>query len=159
MERLKQHQLSIQFIEDVKPEDLQELLKPVGFYRRKAEYLKKVATILKQDYDNDIPDTVEGLMKLPGVGPKMAHLAMLVAWNKVTGVAVDTHVHRICNRLQWVATKTPEQTQVQLEKWLPKEYWVDFNHSLVGFGQSICSPVKPKCGECLNRSLCPAALF
>lgn len=159
MERLKAKNLSVKMIEDIDQTELEKLLFPVGFYRRKAEYLKKTATILTKQYDMDIPDTIEKLIKLPGVGPKMAHLAMQVAWGQVTGVAVDTHVHRICNRFQWVNAKTPESTQKQLEEWLPKEYWEGFNHALVGFGQTICLAERPKCDGCLNRDICPASQF
>jgi len=159
MGELKKRGLSVQFVNDIEIEELQELLKPVGFYRRKAEYLKKTATILLEQYAGDIPRTFKGLTELPGVGPKMAHLTMKVAWNEVTGIAVDTHVHRICNRLKWVKTKTPEQTRVELEKRLPREHWNDINHLLVGFGQSICLPVKPKCSECLNCNICPSSTF
>lgn len=158
MTELKKHKLSVDFIDTITNDELEKLIKSVGFFRRKAVYLKKTAEILKQDYGGDIPRRLEDLMKLPGVGPKMAHLAMKVAWNEITGIAIDTHLHRICNRLKWVQnTKSPEQTRVQLEAWLPKEYWNDINHLLVGFGQSICLPVKPKCAECLNNHICPSA--
>lgn len=108
-------------------------------------------------YDNDIPKTVDELCKLPGVGPKMAHICMNVAWGELSGIGVDTHVHRISNRLGWVkkTTKKPEDTRIQLESWLPKEYWSEVNHLLVGFGQEICLPRFPKCDQCLNFNICP----
>lgn len=157
MEELKKQGLSVQFIEDIDAKDLENLIKSVSFFRRKTVYLKKTATILREQYDGDIPRTLPELLKLPGVGPKMAHLAMQTAWNETTGIAVDTHVHRICNRLKWVNSKTPEQTMQQLEKKLPREKWTEINHLLVGFGQSICLPVKPKCESCLNKNICPAS--
>lgn len=138
--------------------DIEDLIYPVGFYRRKAIYLKKVAQILKDSYDGDIPDNIKDLCSLPGVGPKMAHLCMNEAWKIVSGIGVDTHVHRISARLGWVpkkGIKTPEDTRQALESWLPKEYWSEINHLLVGFGQTICNPVRPKCDQCYNRSLCP----
>lgn len=94
-----------------------------------------------------------------GVGMKMAHICMRVAWNIVSGIGVDTHVHRIANRLKWVQkeTKEPEQTRVALEKWLPFEDWTDINELLVGLGQTICKPVNPMCNECLNAQICPAS--
>lgn len=159
MTELKKNGLSVDFIDNISIEDLQKLIKSVGFFRRKAEYLKKTAQILKRDYSGDIPRTLEDLIKLPGVGPKMAHLAMKVAWNEITGIAIDTHMHRICNRLKWVNTKTPEQTRVELESWLPREHWDNINHLLVGFGQSICSPIKPNCKSCLNKSICPSSNY
>lgn len=121
------------------------------------EYIKRTTEILLDQYAGDIPKTIEDLCKLPGVGPKMGHLCMQVAWGEVSGIGVDTHVHRISNRLGWVRkqTKTPEETRVQLESWLPKEKWVEVNHILVGFGQEICQPVRPKCSGCLNKSICP----
>jgi endonuclease-3 len=85
-----------------------------------VEYIKKISEILKSQYDGEIPDTVELLCKLPGVGPKMAHLAMKTAWQTITGIGVDTHVHRISNRLGWVKTKQPEDTRKALEAWLPR---------------------------------------
>ncbi|RZC36914.1 HhH-GPD domain containing protein, partial [Asbolus verrucosus] len=79
---------------------------------------------------------------------------MKTAWGEVTGIGVDTHVHRITNRLGWVKTKTPEDTRKGLEKWLPKEHWSELNNLLVGFGQQVCKPVKPQCATCLNNSVC-----
>lgn len=119
------------------------------------KYIKKTTEILKNKYNSDIPSTAEDLCKLPGVGPKMAHLCMLTAWGKVTGIGVDTHVHRISNRLGWVKTKTPEETRKALQDWLPQELWSEVNELLVGFGQQICLPQRPRCSTCLNRELCP----
>lgn len=157
--RLHEAGLSPQMILDMDPDQLGELIKPVGFWRKKVVYLKKVSEILMRDYSGDIPNTVEGLCGLPGVGPKMSHLAMLVAWNQVTGIAVDTHVHRICHRLKFVqkVTKDPKQTEQQIEDWIPRHMWKDFNHLLVGFGQTICTPLNPKCDQCLNCNICPSA--
>ena len=159
MSELKKRGLSVEFIDSISVDELENIIKSVGFYRRKAEYLKKTTSILKENYNGDIPKTLEDLLKLPGVGPKMAHLVMKVAWNEITGIAVDTHVHRICNRLKWVNTKTPEQTMAQLEQRLPRQYWNDINHLLVGFGQSICLPVNPKCSQCLNQKICPSSKY
>lgn len=128
-------------------------------FQNKAKYLKQTVQILIEKYDSDIPDTPKELKALPGVGPKMAHICMAVAWNKVTGIGVDVHVHRLSNRLKWVPrpTKEPEQTRVALEKWLPYSLWSEVNHLFVGFGQTICTPVKPNCRECLNKDICPSA--
>ncbi|KAL5109534.1 Endonuclease III-like protein 1 [Taenia crassiceps] len=139
--------------------ELAHLLQPVSFYRTKAKNIKRVAQILTDSYDGDIPKTVEGLLALPGVGPKMAHLAMKTAWDQITGIGVDTHVHRIANRLKWVPkpTKSPEETRVALESWFPRDLWGDVNQLLVGFGQQICLPARPKCSCCLNAPICPSA--
>ncbi len=99
-------------------------------------------------------------MSLPGVGPKMAYLCMSAAWGRDEGIGVDVHVHRITNLWGWHKTKTPEETRVALEAWLPKEKWHDINHLLVGFGQTWCPPVGRKCGECklAEMGLCPSAV-
>ncbi|XP_017895597.1 PREDICTED: endonuclease III-like protein 1 isoform X4 [Capra hircus] len=125
----------------------------------KVKYIKQTTAILQQRYGGDIPASVAELVALPGVGPKMAHLAMAVAWGTVSGIAVDTHVHRIANRLRWTkeATRSPEETRRALEEWLPRELWREINGLLVGFGQQTCLPVHPRCQACLNRALCPAA--
>uniref|UniRef100_F1L3X1 Endonuclease III homolog n=1 Tax=Ascaris suum TaxID=6253 RepID=F1L3X1_ASCSU len=156
MQRLRSRGCTVEGIIEMSELELQDLLIPVGFYKRKAIYLKKVADILSNKYGGDIPNTVEDLCSLPGVGPKMAHLAMQHAWGRIEGLGVDTHVHRIANRLGWVKTKTPEQTRVALEELIPKERWAGLNKLLVGFGQQTCLPTLPKCSDCLNKDICPA---
>ncbi|XP_060178631.1 endonuclease III homolog 1, chloroplastic-like isoform X2 [Lycium barbarum] len=143
---------------------IKSLIYPVGFYTRKAKHLKQVAKICISKYDGDIPSSVDELLLLPGVGPKIAHLVMIMAWNKVEGICVDTHVHRVSNRLGWVSrpgtkqgTRSPEETRVSLQQWLPKEEWVSINLLLVGFGQTICTPLRPRCAKCTVSELCPSA--
>jgi endonuclease-3 len=157
MRKLKENNLTVENILKMSEDKIGELIKPVGFWKKKAGYIKKATEICHEQYSNDIPPTVEELVKLPGVGPKMAYITMNVAWNKLSGIGVDTHVHRISNRLGWVkkATNTPEQTRIALESWLPREEWNDVNVLLVGFGQQICLPVKPLCSSCLNIDICP----
>uniref|UniRef100_A0A1D1ZLU8 Endonuclease III homolog n=2 Tax=Anthurium amnicola TaxID=1678845 RepID=A0A1D1ZLU8_9ARAE len=145
-------------------ESISSIIYPVGFYSRKARYLKKVAEICLEKYGGDIPCSLEELLSLPGIGPKMAHLVMNVGWNDVQGICVDTHVHRICNRLGWVSkpglkqkTSTPEETRVSLQSWLPKDEWVAINPLLVGFGQTVCTPLRPHCGDCNISGHCPSA--
>ncbi|XP_025909682.1 endonuclease III-like protein 1, partial [Nothoprocta perdicaria] len=159
MQRLRQRGLTVDSILQMDDATLGQIIYPVGFWRTKVKYIKQTTAILKEQYGGDIPSTVEELVKLPGVGPKMAHLAMHIAWNRVTGISVDTHVHRITNRLKWVKkeTKSPEETRLALEDWLPRDLWKEINWLLVGFGQQTCLPVNPRCGECLNRDICPAA--
>ncbi|KHN79451.1 putative endonuclease III -like protein [Toxocara canis] len=156
MQRLKERGCTVEDIIALSKSELQNLLIPVGFYKKKAIYLKKVAEILHDKYESDIPNTIEDLCSLPGVGPKMAYLAMQHAWDRIEGLGIDTHIHRIANRLGWVKTSTPEQTRIALEALIPREHWVTLNKLLVGFGQQTCLPVLPKCSECLNRELCPA---
>eukprot|EP01068_Selenidium_serpulae_P010889 Selendium_serpulae@DN5554_c0_g1_i2.p2 len=98
---------------------------------------------------------MEGLVALPGIGPKMANLILTVAWGRIEGIAVDVHVHRIANRLGWVQTSTPAMTEYNLEEMIPPEMWHDVNSMLVGFGQQRCSAVSPKCETCLVSSMCP----
>lgn len=155
--RLQKLPLNVHTMTVTDEETIAQLIYPVSFYKRKAQYIKRTAQILKDAYDSDIPNNVAELCKLPGVGPKMAYIAMHVAWNNCAGIGVDTHVHRISNRLGWVrkTTKIPEQTRKELEEWLPLEFWNEVNHMLVGFGQQTCRPIGPKCGICLAKDLCP----
>lgn len=129
MEKLRKHGLTVKEILDTEEEKISELIHGVSFHKRKATYIKKASKILKDQYDCDIPPTLKEVVKLPGVGPKMGHLLMTHAWGKTEGIGVDVHVHRISNRLNWVKSKTPEETRVQLEKWLPRELWVCLSHS------------------------------
>lgn len=155
---LENNLLEAETIEKADESTIKNLIYPVGFYTRKATNMKKIAKICLLKYKGDIPDTLEALLSLPGIGPKMAHLVMNVAWNNVQGICVDTHVHRICNRLGWVPrTKTPEETRESLQMWLPKEEWVPINPLLVGFGQTICTPLRPSCTLCTVSDFCPSA--
>ena len=156
MKALKEYGLTPQHIHETSEERLDELIKSVGFHKKKAAYIKSTTKILIEDYDGDIPDTVEGLCALPGVGLKMAHLTLKIAWKKVLGIGVDVHVHRICNRLHWVQTNTAEKTRLALESWLPQELWSEINQILVGFGQQICKS-KPRCEDCTLRNVCPSS--
>ncbi|KAK4397819.1 Endonuclease III1, chloroplastic [Sesamum angolense] len=161
---LQNNLLTAEAIEKADEGTIKDLIYPVGFYSRKASNMKKIAKLCLSKYDGDIPSTLEGLLQLPGIGPKMAHLVMNVGWNNVQGICVDTHVHRICNRLGWVSrpgtkqkTSTPEETRESLQLWLPKEEWVPINPLLVGFGQTICTPLRPRCGICTISGFCPSA--
>ncbi|KAK9082755.1 hypothetical protein Scep_029226 [Stephania cephalantha] len=164
-QRLHQNgMLAPDVIENVDEETIKKLIYPVGFYTRKACNMKKIAKICLKKYGGDIPSTLEELLLLPGIGPKMAHLVMNVAWNNVQGICVDTHVHRICNRLRWVSkpgtgkeTSSPEETRKSLQLWLPKAEWVAINPLLVGFGQTVCTPLRPRCEMCSINHLCPSA--
>lgn len=136
------------------PEDsLAELIYPVGFYRTKARTLRAICGELLDRYDGKVPDELEELLKLKGVGRKTANLVITLAFGKA-GVCVDTHVHRISNRLGYVGTKNPEQTEMALRAKLPKEYWVEFNDLLVTYGQNVCKPVSPFCSRCSIRTYC-----
>ncbi|KAF8933810.1 DNA glycosylase [Dissophora ornata] len=151
--------LTIQGVLDVPSEELNNIIAAVGFHNKKTIFMKQVAEICKTKYNGDIPGTPEELMALPGVGPKMAYLTLQCAWNKNLGIGVDTHVHRISNRLGWVKTEKdgPEGTREALQSWLPKEHWREINHILVGFGQVLCLPRGPLCGHCPVQERCPSA--
>jgi len=153
--------LSVQAMLEADDTVISDAIAKVGFWRRKTQYIKQTARRLRDDFDADVPKTVDELCSLPGVGPKMAFLTLQVAWKLNVGIGVDVHVHRITNRLGWHVrpTKNPEQTRVALESWLPKALHGEINHVLVGFGQTICLPVGPKCGECTlsTADLCPSA--
>lgn len=152
--------LTLENILSVDPLVLNTLIHAVGFHNNKTRFIKATAVILKEKFNSDIPDTIEGLISLPGVGPKMAYLCMSSAWGRDEGIGVDVHVHRITNLWGWHSTTEPEQTRAALESWLPREKWHEINHLLVGFGQTICLPVGRKCGECTlsTRGLCPGAV-
>jgi len=164
---------------------LEALLHGVSFHARKAGYLRGAAAAVAERHGGDVPATAKELMALPGVGPKVAFLVLSAAWGKHEGVCVDTHVHRISNRLGWTApphaqgrgqpagagaagvvgagvgakTKSAEATRKALEVWLPRELWWEANTLLVGFGQEVCSAVRPKCEVCplADEGLCPEA--
>lgn len=143
----------------VEPERLNELIWAVGFHNNKTKYLKQAAVILRDQWKGDIPDSIEGLVSLPGVGPKMAHLCLSSAWGRTEGIGVDVHVHRITNLWGWHKTKTPEETRLALQSWLPRDRWREINWLLVGLGQTVCAPVGRKCGDCELglQGLCKAA--
>ena len=133
--------------------EISELIYPAGFYRRKADNIKQIANILMEEYNGKVPKNLEDLLKLPGVGRKTANLTLGLGYG-IPALCVDTHVHRIPNRMGWVDTKTPEKTEFALVKILPQKYWIEINELLVAFGQTICTPVSPKCSLCPFKDLC-----
>lgn len=130
---------------------LEKMLFPVGFYKNKARLLKMLPDALEQA--GGIPDTVDELVKLPGVGRKTANLVVAVAFRK-PAICVDTHVHRITNRWGYVKTATPFETEMALRKKLPRRYWLGINAMLVAFGQNLCSPISPRCSICPISAYC-----
>lgn len=139
---------------DLKEKEIADLIFPAGFYRTKAKRIREISQTLANDYHGRVPDTLDELLHLKGVGRKTANLVLTVAYGK-PGICVDTHVHRISNRLGWVKTLTPEQTEMALRKILPKRYWIPINDWLVTFGQNICQPVSPWCSRCPLQEVCP----
>ncbi len=128
-------------------EEIYEVIKPVGFAKQKAKWIKRLAEIDK------VPKTIEELMKLPGVGQKTAGCVLVYGFG-IPEIPVDTHVHRISNRLGWVSTKSPEQTRNELKKKVSKHLWIDLNGLFVKFGQQICKPVNPECEKCPVKNYC-----
>ena len=146
--KIEKSGLTVENIISSDPKWLDELIGKVGFHNNKTKYIKQTALILRDEYNSEVPDTLEGLLRLPGVGPKMAYLCLAGAWGKVIGIGVDVHVHRITNLWGWHKTKNPEETRYWLEGWLPKEKWHEINKMLVGLGQTVCLPIGRKCGMC-----------
>ena len=132
---------------------LEKLIFPIGFFRTKAKHLKQLPAALEEHFDGTIPDEIDALCKLPGVGRKTANLVRAVAFNK-PAICVDVHVHRICNRLGLLKTSTPFETEMKLRKILPEKYWITWNAFIVSYGQTICRPVGPKCSECKIYKYC-----
>jgi endonuclease-3 len=133
--------------------EIEKLIYPVGFYRRKAKTIREVARIIVEKYGGEVPSDIDELLKLPGVGRKTANLVVTLGYGK-PGICVDTHVHRIMNRFGYVKTKTPEKTEMALREKLPKEYWIEINDLLVSLGQHICHPTSPKCSQCPVSEYC-----
>lgn len=134
-------------------EEIAELIYPVGFYRNKSKQIRELSGRLITDYGGEVPDEIDELLKLKGVGRKTANLVVTLGFGK-PGICVDTHVHRICNRWGYVRTKTPEETESALRERLPAEYWLSINDLLVTFGQNHCHPVSPRCSTCRLAHLC-----
>ena len=133
--------------------DIEKSIYPVGFYKTKARRIKEICRTLLDNYGGNTPDEIDELLKLKGVGRKTANLVVTLGYGKL-GICVDTHVHRISNRLGIVKTKTPEQTEFTLRKILPQKYWIIYNDLLVTYGQNICKPISPKCSECKIFKYC-----
>ncbi|HVC27870.1 MAG TPA: endonuclease III [Nitrososphaerales archaeon] len=136
-----------------KEDEVRELIRPAGFYNMKAKSIIKVAKQLVEEFGGEVPSDLEALMSLPSVGRKTANCVLVYGFDE-PAIPVDTHVHRISNRLGLVETKTPEQTEAQLVKSVPKRYWLELNELFVRFGQTTCKPVGPRCGECTLRARC-----
>ena len=134
-------------------EKIAKLIYPVGFYRVKAKNILEVSKTIIDDYNGKVPDEIDELLKLRGVGRKVANLVVTEAFDKY-GICVDTHVHRISNRFGYVSTKKPEQTEFALRKKLPKKYWRVYNDTLVIYGQNLCKPINPLCNQCSVSKYC-----
>jgi endonuclease-3 len=136
---------------------IETLIYPVSFYRHKARHVKATCRILIEKFGGRVPHTMEELLTLPGVGRKTANLVLILAFKSVQNICVDTHVHRISNRLGWVKTNTPDETEQALYKATDARWWPIVNLYLVTWGQNVCRPVYPRCGECAIAKWCPRA--
>ena len=134
---------------------IERVIYPVSFYRNKARHVRAACRQLIDRFDGEVPTTMEALLTLPGVGRKTANLVLIVAHQSASNICVDTHVHRISNRLGWVRTRTPEQTEQALYAVAPRRWWADINLYLVSWGQNVCRPVYPLCDSCPISDLCP----
>ena len=138
------------------PRTIERAIYPVGFYRTKARVVLGIARDLLEHFAGRVPDDIDALLTLNGVGRKTANLVVTMGYNK-PGICVDTHVHRISNRLGYVRTRSPEETEMALRAKLPRRFWIDYNDLLVGFGQNVCTPISPHCSRCPVRALCRRA--
>jgi endonuclease-3 len=130
------------------------MIYPVGFYKTKAKRIREISRTLLEKYQGRVPDTFEELLSLKGVGRKTANIVMVYGHKKHGYLPIDTHCHRIPNRLGWIKTKSPEDTEYALKKFLPLQYWNDFNDLFVTFGQTICVPISPFCSHCPIEQYC-----
>ena len=133
--------------------DIEKAIYPVGFYKNKAKQILELSERIVNEYKGQVPNDIDELCKFKGVGRKTANLTLAKGFN-IPAICVDTHVHRICNRLGYVKTSAPDETELELRKKLPKELWLDFNTWLVTFGQNICKPINPLCKSCPVSGYC-----
>jgi endonuclease-3 len=132
---------------------IEKAIYPVGFYRTKAKVIREICKVLLRDYSGKVPDEIDELLKLKGVGRKTANLVVTLGYRK-PGICVDTHVHRISNRWGYIKTRTPHETEFALRDKLPKQYWIEYNDLLVSFGQHLCRPISPLCSRCPVAKYC-----
>lgn len=140
-------------MKNVSQEELAKAIYPVGFYENKAKQIIELSKIIDEELNGQVPDEIEDLIRFKGVGRKTANLVLSLGFNK-PAICVDVHVHRIFNRLGYIKTKTPEETEFALREKLPQKYWIDINTLLVTHGQNVCKPIKPKCLECPIAGYC-----
>jgi endonuclease-3 len=144
---------SVKALANAKVRDVEKIIKSIGFYHVKAKRIIEVASIIDAQFNGKVPDDLDTLITLPGVGRKTANCVLVYAFEK-PAIPVDVHVHRISNRLGLVDTKTPEETEIELMKKIPQRYWLEINDTFVMFGQNICKPISPMCGVCKIKKIC-----
>jgi len=144
---------SVRALANAKIRDVEKIIKSIGFYHVKAKRIIEVASIIDTQFNGKVPDDLDTLITLPGVGRKTANCVLVYAFEK-PAIPVDVHVHRISNRLGLVDTKTPEETESELMKKVPQRYWLEINDTFVMFGQNICKPITPMCNVCKIKKIC-----
>jgi endonuclease III len=137
------------------PRQIEKLIYPVSFYRNKARHVRTTCRLLLERFDGQVPGTMNDLLTLAGVGRKTANLVLILAFASRDNICVDTHVHRISNRLGWVKTRTPDETEQALYRVAGRRWWADINLYLVTWGQNVCRPIRPRCGACVISRWCP----
>ena len=142
-----------QDLANAKLKDVEKIVKPIGFYHVKSKRIIEVAKIIHSKYKGKVPEDLDSLVQLPGVGRKTANCVLVYAFEK-PAIPVDIHVHRISNRLGLVKTKTPEETEIELMEKIPKKFWIDINDTFVMYGQNICKPISPMCDVCKIKKNC-----
>ena len=155
-ERLFEVAATPEALVEIPASDIEQYIYPVSFYRVKARTIREISAQLLERFEGRVPDRLDDLLSLPGVGRKTANIVVTLAFGK-PGIAVDIHVHRISNRLGYVSTKTPDETEMALRAKLPRRYWLVLNDLLVTFGQNLCKPVSPHCSICAIRRYCDRA--
>jgi len=135
--------------------DIERLIYPVSFYRTKARHVRACCQMVVDQFGGRVPQTLEQLVTLPGVGRKTANLVMILGFKSLRNICVDTHVHRISNRLGWVKTMQPDETEQALYKGIHRRWWPHINLYLVTWGQNVCRPIGPRCGDCVIAEACP----
>ncbi|MGQ0377001.1 MAG: endonuclease III domain-containing protein [Nitrososphaerota archaeon] len=144
---------SVKALANAKVRDVEKIIRSIGFYHVKAKRIIEVASIIDTQFNGKVPDDLDTLITLPGVGRKTANCVLVYAFEK-PAIPVDVHVHRISNRLGLVDTKTPEETEIKLMKKIPQKYWLEINDTFVMFGQNICKPISPMCNVCKIKKIC-----
>lgn len=153
VKRLFKEYKSAKALAKAKVKDVEKIIRSIGFYHVKAKRIIKVASLITTQYKGKVPNDLEELLKLPGVGRKTANCVLVYGFEK-PAIPVDTHVHRISNRLGLVKTKSPEDTEFELMKKIPKKYWLEINDTFVMYGQNICKPISPLCNVCKIKKMC-----
>jgi endonuclease-3 len=153
VKRLFKEYKSAKALAKAKVKDVEKIIRSIGFYHVKAKRIVKVASLIITQYKGKVPNDFEELLKLPGVGRKTANCVLVYGFEK-PAIPVDTHVHRISNRLGLVKTKSPEDTEFELMKKIPKKYWLEINDTFVMYGQNICKPISPLCNVCKIKKMC-----